>query len=268
MEVKELSSWAEFENELNGLTRELALARFASNASSFLFRGQADAGWSLDTTLDRRLREPVKYVQYMQWVSAAKPQIESLANERWNKLPSGIELLEMGTNYDKLRFNILPTYEYLIYLRHHGFPSPLLDWTRSPYIAAFFAFRAIEANEVAIYCYQEMQGGGKTSSSAEPQIFKFGPYVTGHPRHHTQQSEYTCCMHFDDGHWYFVPHENVFSQESTTQDVLRKYVLPAELRDEVLKRLDAHNLNAFSLFGTNEALLEAIALREIEFSSD
>src|SRR5579871_975887 len=34
-----------------------------------------------------------------------------------------------------------PGYDYMAYLRHHGFPSPLLDWTRSPYVAAFFAFR-------------------------------------------------------------------------------------------------------------------------------
>ncbi len=89
-----------------------------------------------------------------------------------------------------------------------------------------------------------------------------GKYVRSHPRHFRQQSDYTICAGFDESKagWYFHPHGPVFGNRRA--DYLWKFNLPSSERIPILRQLDGYNLNAFSLFDTEETLLETMWFRE------
>lgn len=266
MEQIDLDSWEEFEDQLREL-RQIRTETAESSAfstSHFLFRGQREHSWPLVTTLERRVSAPLSLAQYFRLVLVAQPQIETFTGQRWD-LPDLPELRDWSMDYEKIRWTQFPGYDYLIYLRHHGFPSPLLDWTRSPYVAAYFAFVDACSDRVAIFAYWEYTGHAKYGSSDEPQIIKFGPYVRSHPRHFLQQSEYTVCCELKESEGWYAPHENVFSVGSKTQHLLWKFTVPVSERPKVLRILESYNLNAFSLFQNEESLLKTISLRELEF---
>jgi FRG domain len=159
---------------------------------------------------------------------------------------------------------IRPT--YLAHLRHGGFPSPLLDWTRSPYVAAYFAFsRVRHDHDVAVYAYRERPNNMKIGGSDSPQIISFGPVIKTHKRHFRQQSRYTVCTRFEQGQWSFVPHDSVFDvRDHLQQDLLWKITLPASERRKALEFFDKTNLNEFTLFDSEEGLLEMLAARVID----
>jgi hypothetical protein len=177
--------------------------------------------------------------------------------------------LESSLLYDVADVFPIEVYRYMAYLRHCGFPSPLLDWSRSPYVAAFFAFRDMprggqpDTRSVFAYCRKPLFVYGGTVGL--PHIRSMGPYVHTHERHFRQRCEYTICGRFKDSYgWHFDSHEAVFEQNSPRQDFLWKINLPSSERNTVLKRLNDYNLNAFSLFGSQESLLESMWFREYE----
>jgi hypothetical protein len=262
----DVDDWKEFEARLEDLTKEQKAAR---RAVDFLFRGHENSEWPLRTTLERRWTMPTSVKEYYGLINALNPHVEAFTNRRfalreWAIIERGIDSLRL------VNFPNQAEYAYMAYLRHHGFPSPLLDWTRSPYIAAYFAFRSAsvpKSGKASIYVLSNSPHGYKSHSAKESHIVTLGHGVTTHKRHFLQQSEYTICVNSIPD-WHFTSHHDAFNSPDPYkefQDFLWKFNIPWTERTKVLRLLDAHNLNGLSLFESEEALMETLALREMDF---
>lgn len=258
MKTVDLDCWERFEKAISSIFvnwENLKIEKSGFYVSTPIFRGHANASWKLETTFERMIGREIDTEVYYRKIQAVRPPVVSITGQHWD-IP------------DKFESGKLPPtgYPFMVYLRHHGFPSPLLDWTRSPFVAAFFAFRSqerLKGDKVAIYSYIEWRGEAKTFRGQEPVIHGLGPYVVSHKRHYSQQCEYTICWkEVGDGYAY-SNHEAAFADNNSDQGELTKYTLPVSERGKVLKQLHRMNVTAFSLFGSEESLMETLAYQEL-----
>ena len=255
-----LNTWEDFERELVKINEQNETMHEEGKLSRMvypLFRGVKDNRYQLKSTLDR-VQEGMSFSCYLKIVKIAREHIATCTDKKWD-----LETKEPEISIGTLKLP-LPTYEFMAYLRHNGFPSPLIDWTKSPYIASYFAFRDVysKAKHVSIFVYRgDIMCGGDSS------IWILGPSINTSRTHFLQQSEYSICYRRENEKFYFANHEEV-KIDIEDEDVLIRYDIPASERQKVLKNLDSMNITAYSLFGSEPSLMETLALREIVFQME
>lgn len=116
------SSWEDFGSVIRVL-------RYGKTADR-IYRGQHDPSWTLQSRFERSLSATKASFPSLRFPGDSFEQLRSGYLARFREYVAGTGWAAPGLDEDQL----------WALGRHHGLITPLLDWTRSPYVAAFFAF--------------------------------------------------------------------------------------------------------------------------------
>jgi len=236
IQVFELDQW----NDFHSLVEHIASLESQLTIPSYIWRGQRDSEWSLSTTLDRLFERLA--------ISPADGNLLEVAAERHLE---GFRLATRGRRGSNPP--VLESQEWWALGQHFGLATPLLDWTRSPYAAAYFAF--IEREDSALRAMYALDSnaierkndqialGLSLELGRSPLLQVLDSLSNENARLVSQGGLFTRSP-------IGLPVEDWVSQnfEGSEEPVLIKLLLPNNERIPCLKALDRMNINHTSLF--------------------
>lgn len=234
-----IKSWAAFKRYVGKLAQK-----------HFIFRGQEDSTWRLRASFYRSVRANLE--RYL------VDDVKDLQKAFSVMTPYPLNLA------DALHYGA-----FLNLAQHHGYPTPMLDWTWSPYVAAFFAFRNIRPHEkpdknhnIRIYKFNAL--GWNTEILRFDKLFPLRPHVSlldplaiGNVRAIPQQA-ISLITNVDD-----IEHHVQQVEVNRKKVYLEVIELPASERNHVMKDLALMGITAGSLFPGLDGACES--LRERNF---
>jgi hypothetical protein len=252
MQTTVVSSWNQF-------------MELSATLDGWAFRGQQDAQWPLLSSLSRYM---LAYVaDRSQWRAREERAIRIFRRKAHNFVqhPSLLE--------DDLRC--------LSLMQHHGAPTRLLDFTKSPFVAAFFALER-SVSDVAIFALNTpVLWNNRALPKGAPELTRtlIDPRVDGNLEKYFLDNSNSVV-------WFGEPEEmddrliaqsgtfvvpgvidralpDILDGYASDDELLRKIVLPPSVRADAMKWLYRMNITNASLFPGLDGLARSIAV-EIE----
>lgn len=218
---------------------------FKQTEELYFFRGQADASWGLEPSLLRRYKRTGKDFDQQKMIDIE----QEARNEFILQAHLHISDYVIGKTRDQ--------WDWWGLMQQYGAPTPMLDWTKSPYVAAYFAANGHFDREGSIW-YVSYGPLIEAMKNLMPTDRKVRPYfyITPTDRLVAQQSVAT----FSDD---LTADQALILDELMPEDcnplVFHRITFPANQKVTILKELRQMNISAASLFPGIDGLGLSIA---------
>lgn len=238
--------WARFKEAISGIAKE---------NYDLLYRGQCNSAWGL-TSSWHRIAPGSNPSLYWPLLRQVLDHVTTWSNQAW----------DLDNNEDVASF--------LGFLQHHGFPTPLVDWTMSPYIASFFGFAGVDernpqCDSIAVYAFDH-----RTYVSDWKQVYELNaptPHVSvlqafsrGNQKQILQQGLYTFSNVADQEH-HIISHEAAAAaRRGEPATYLWKYIMSVKEKPLAMRELRLMGINAMTLFPSIEGVCRY--LKDMYFS--
>lgn len=247
MDTQTLHSWAEF-------------VEVAEALEGWAFRGQRDAGWDLVSSLSRHLRDFVP--DPAEWREREERAIRVFRRKAHNYVP------DSGLLDDDLRC--------LALMQHHGAPTRLLDFTKSPYVAAFYALENATSDSAVYALNTPMLWSACPDGSADFSRDCIDPRTRGNFEKYFAANKYDVVWTGEPNQMdrrllaqsgTFVvpgvidkPVEAILPAYPSSQPLLKKLILPSrKIRTDGMRSLYRTNITNATLFPDLDGLAKSIA---------